>query len=329
MLTNHISRLAQNLTLCFTLLLLQSACTADNTPRVVVSIKPVHSLLSHITAGTEEPALLIDSPQSAHHFQLRPSQKRLLDQADLFIYSSDAIEGFVDNLKSTSGELEFIELAMIPDLKKLPIRRFNSPLHNDEDSHNEEDRQSDGDHAHGHQADFDGHIWLSIDNAKVIATYLTQRLSKLSPSHSEQYQLNLETLVKRLDKLKQNNQQLLANQKQQPFLVYHDAFQYFEQENQLQGAHFVTTSPEHKPGIKRVRELRKLIQQKQINCVFYEPPNIPPLIKVLSEGNLIKPAQLDPGGLLIPAGKQHYFDLLSQTAQTISKCLNTPKSKYP
>ena len=114
----------------------------------------------------------------------------------------------------------------------------------------------------------------------------------------------------------------MNNVKDNAYLVYHDAYQYFEEENQLTGAHFITTDPEHKPGIKRVRELRELIDNEKIQCIFYEPPNIPALLNTLTENKSVRLSAIDPAGLHIPMGKQHYFQLLQQTASALSNCLS-------
>jgi len=283
-------------------------CSADS-PEVLVSIKPLHSIISHITEGVSETKLLLENQQSPHHFQLRPSQKRLINQADIFFYSNNKLEAFVDNLKNSSDKLQFIELSNLKEINALPVRSFHAHDHtevnHDTDGHN-----------------IDGHIWLSINNAQQIARYVTQTLSALDPDNTARYRSNLNALLIKLDDLKQRNKELFSELKKQPFLVYHDAFQYFEVENGLMGAHFVTTTPEHTPGIKRIRELRKIIKTEAIQCVFYEPPNIPSLLKTLKEGASIQLAAIDPAGAQIKAGKQHYFTLMQTTASILSTCLS-------
>ncbi len=290
--------------------LLPSLSSAESA-NVLVSIKPLHSLISYITEGTNPTSLLLSQQQSAHHFQLRPSQKRLINKADIFFYSSDNIESFVPALKKTSKHLRFVALSELPGINTLPLRSFHShnTQHNlAQDNHDEEN--------------IDGHIWLSIENAKIIALRVTVILSMMSPEHTLRYRENLNKLIIKLEQLKQENNQTLKGIKNKHFLVYHDALQYFEVENNLDNAHFITTNPEHSPGIKRIRLLRKLIKEKNIQCIFYEPPNVPALLKTLTEEQSIKLTALDPAGLKILKGKAHYFQLLRQTASTLKECLN-------
>lgn len=304
MFSSHIRKLSHTLASIFLFVTPFASCQA-NTPDILVSIKPLHSLISHITDGVNQTELLLDKQQSPHHFQLRPSQKRMINKADMFFYSSNNLEGFVGNLKSSTDNLEFIELSSIAGLKTRSARSFHSHDGHDTDT-----------------SEIDGHIWLSIENSQHIARYVSKILSQRDPANTAHYQNNLLSLLSKLENLKKDNSTLLHTIKKQPFLVYHDAYQYFEIENNLSGAHFVTTSPEHTPGIKRIKELKHLIQTENIQCVFYEPPNIPSLLKTLTENSPVNLAAIDPAGSQLPAGKQHYFTLMQQTASILHTCLS-------
>jgi len=269
---------------------------------ILVSIKPLHSLISHITDGVNQNKLLLTQQQSPHNFQLLPSQKRLINNTDIFFYNNDNIESFVPALKNTTKNVEFIELSKVSGINALPVRSFHSHQH--------------------HESNYiDGHIWLSIENAKIIAKHVSQILSKRSPEHAELYKENLKSLLLKLNTLKQENLNLLSKHQDKAYLVYHDAYQYFEVENNLSGAHFVTSDPEHAPGIKRITALRKLIDTENIQCIFYEPPNIPALLYTLTEKKSVTLSAIDPAGLNIPMGKKHYFQLLRQTATSLDNCL--------
>lgn len=279
-----------------------SATNSHATPaQVVVSIKPLHSLVSQLTRGVNQTQLLLSQQQSPHDFQLRPSQKRMLNRADIFIYSSDSIESFVPALKNTQQDMQFIQLDKLPKIKVLPLRSFHS-------------------HQQNKSLHTDGHIWLSIDNAKIISRSISDILIKHSPENAKKYSANLNSLLLKLETLQQDNARLLRPYKNSAYLVYHDAFQYFEVENKLSGAHFVTSSPEHSPGIKRVKALRQLITDENIQCVFYEPPHIPALLHTLIENKSAKLFAIDPVGSQIPMGEQHYFTLLRQTATQLDAC---------
>jgi len=317
MLTNYKPLLVYSL-----LLLLTTLSSHAGTPNILVSIKPIHSLVSNITLGVTTPQLLLDKQASAHDFQLKPSQKRKLSQADLFIYSSNNIEGFVENLEQSRNKTRFIQISQLSGIEKLPNRGFNH--------HSEHDTEHSESNNHADAIDdqnVDGHIWLSINNAKYISHYLAELLIDLDPANKTIYQKNLQAFTLELDKIKNRNALLLKPVKHKTFLVYHDAYQYFEHENQLTDVSFVTSSPEVKLGIKRVIQLKELIQDKNIQCVFYEPPSIPPLLKTLTEERTVKLAPLDPIGSQLSAGTDHYLNLMQQTATQVYNCLNSTNGK--
>ena len=307
MLTNY-----KHVLFCSLLLLLTNFSSQASTPEILVSIKPLHSLVSNITRGVTTPQLLLNKQASAHNFQLKPSQKRLLSQADLFIYSSNNIEGFVENLQQSQSKTQFIQLSQLDGIEQLPNRGFS---HGHNEHHNEDGNN------------IDGHIWLSINNAKQISRHIAKLLIDLDPAHKDIYQKNLQTFTLELDKAKNINALLLKSIKHKTFLVYHDAYQYFEHENQLTNVMFVTSSPDVKPGIKRVRQLKKLIRDENIQCVFYEPPSIPPLLKTLTEDRSAKLVPLDPIGSQLNAGTDHYLKLMQQTASKVHSCLNSTNGK--
>jgi len=306
MFPSHQTRLLRYLLL----LLLLPFNSSASSPNILVSIKPLHSLVSHITQDVTSPQLLLDKQLTAHHFQLKPSQKRKLLKADVFIYSSNNIESFVEKLEHLQGKTRFVQASLLSGVAQLPNREFGHH-HSDHshDSHNE--------------SDIDGHVWLSINNAKQISLQLTRIFIELDPEHKQQYEKNSTVLISELNKLQQTNSLLLKATKDQSFLVYHDAYQYFEHENQITNTIFVTSSPEASPGIKRIKQLKQLIARNNIQCVFYEPPSIPPLLQTLTEDRLIKLVPLDPIGSQLDAGENHYFELMRQTATKLHDCLSS------
>jgi len=317
MLTNYKPTLIYSLLLLFT-----TFSSHASTPDILVSIKPLHSLVSNITLGVTTPQLLLDKQASAHNFQLKPSQKRKLSQADLFIYSDNSIESFVEKLEQSQNTTQFIQLSQLSGIENLPNRGFDQ--HNEHDAHHHEDTSHEN--AVNHQ-NIDGHIWLSINNAKHISRYLAELFIELDPAHKNIYEKNLVTFLLQLDKTKSKNTRLLKPIQHKTFLVYHDAYQYFEHENQLTNVKFVTSSPDVKPGIKRIRQLKKLIRDENIQCIFYEPPSIPPLLKTLTEDHSAKLVPLDPIGSQLGAGKDHYLTLMQQTASEVHSCLNSTNGK--
>ena len=295
--------------LFLSLLLSSQSIAADNTPplNVVVTIKPLHSLVASLMKGVIQPQLLLTSSQSAHHTNLRPSDYRKLADADIVFWAGASLESFIPAVeKKHQGHTQYISLIKTDGLTLLPIRGKQEHSH----------------HENHHSNHTDPHFWLSTINAKIIVSAITQKLIDADAVNSSLYLRNKEQTLARLNVLSERLTQKLENNTA-PFITYHDAYQYFENENKLTGAHFVTTSTEHSPGIKRIKDLKHLIDTENIQCVFYEPPNIPPLLNTLLEKKSVRLLPIDPAGTQIASGKTHYFELMSQTAKKIHGCLST------
>ncbi|MCW8854950.1 MAG: zinc ABC transporter substrate-binding protein [Gammaproteobacteria bacterium] len=274
-------------------------------PSILVTLKPIHSLVSNLTRGITQPRLLIDGIQSPHDFQLKPSDRRKIAHADIIVYVSDSIESYIPEISNT-----FNEQQMVIAVDKMPGIKLLAARSTDEHS----------DHHH-HHSDIDGHIWLSIDNAKAISHHLYTELISHDPEHQTIYLQNKNQLIEKLQQLKSGISDKLSTVKQKPYLTFHDAFQYFESEFELTGSHFVTSSPEHISGIQSIRRLKKLIYAEHINCIYYEPPQLPGIVHTLKENTSAHTLPLDPVGTGLQPGEDLYFELLDTIASQLGDCL--------
>ncbi len=136
-----------------------AAAWAADAPKVVASIKPIHSIVAAIMQGVGKPELLVNGAASPHTYSLRPSEARALQNADLVIYVSPELESFLDKpLKSLSSNAKVMELAEAKGVETLDMREggaFEPHHHGDahDDDHDHEDHDHDhhdGDHDHDH-----------------------------------------------------------------------------------------------------------------------------------------------------------------------------------
>jgi zinc transport system substrate-binding protein len=274
-----------------------------NTPDIVTTIRPIHSLVAGLTEPMSTPVLLIDEPQSPHQYHLKPSDVKKLNQADLVIYAGPQVESLMQKLFSRLPDKHVIAWSAIPGMTLYPGRA----LHPDD---------------HGHQEhDLDGHLWLSIENAKTFVRYLLPLLIELDSENSNLYRTNADKLIARLDRHQQIIREQLAGVADTPFLQFHDAFQYFEREFGLSGGHFFTSGAEHKIGIRRLREIRQAIVDTPIHCIYYEPPTVPPILRNLSIPHETQLLPLEPIGWEMTVGADLYFDLMDNIANQLAVCL--------
>lgn len=272
-------------------------------PDILASIKPIHALTQAITADISNTQLLIHGFQSPHDYYLKPSDRRKISQADIIIFASENIESFLPAIsRQNKPNQRIINLSNIKGIQLL------------------EARHQDAEHDHQHHS-LDGHIWLSVSNAEIIVSYLADTFARMDAEHAAQYTDNAKKILSRLSQLKARIQNQLNNQHTPRYLMFHDAFQYFEHEFQLSQAQFVTTSPDHISGVRRIQNLKQFIKQNSIQCIFYEPPEIPSIIHTLVDDEAIKILPLDPIGTHIDAGPQLYFTLIEEIASSLHQCM--------
>ncbi len=288
---------------------------AETLPRVVVTLKPIHSLTAFIMQGVAEPELLVQGGQSPHSFSLRPSDMRKLHQAQLVVWVGPDVESALSTLFNSGRlESEVVQLTELPDIHWLSPRR-------QEMWEARKNHQHSSDHAHAHEAEIDSHIWLSPRIASQIARQLTELLAELDQAHARQYRDNGERLQQRLQRLDRELDAQLNPVKGVPYIVFHDAYHYLEDRYGLNAVGSVSINPERQPGAHHVHELRTKISHLQARCVFSEPQFRPKLVETLVEGTQAGIGQLDPLGSDLEPGPEAYFQLMHQLADNLLQCL--------
>ncbi|MCW5721312.1 MAG: zinc ABC transporter substrate-binding protein, partial [Devosia sp.] len=106
-----------------------------------------------------------------------------------------------------------------------------------------------------------------------------------------------------------------------PFVVFHDAYQYFEARFGLDVAGTLTVSPDVMPGAARIEELRAKVQELGATCVFAEPNFQPAIVRTVIEGTDARAGTLDPEGSALAEGPDLYANLLRHLAAGLVDCL--------
>jgi zinc transport system substrate-binding protein len=314
-----------------------AASGATAAPDVVVSIKPIHSLVAAIMRGVGEPQLIVDGAASPHTYNLRPSNARKLEKADVVFWVGPGLEAFLEKpLEALASKATVVELEDAKGLEKLPFREggpFEAHDHGDEghdahDGHAEEEGAHDHghDHAEGHgdhdHGAYDTHLWLDPANAKAMAQTIETALIATDAGNAATYQANTKKLIDDLNALDAELKETVEPVKDKPFIVFHDAYQYFEHRYGVKTAGSITVSPETLPGADRVKQMQEKVRQLGATCVFAEPQFEPKLISVITEGTAAKSATLDPEAATLEPGPDLYFKLMRGIAGSLKDCLS-------
>ncbi len=257
-----------------------------NEVSVVASVKPLHAIAAAVMGGTGRPRLLVRGGASPHDYALRPSDAAALDDADLIIWVGDSFELFLAKpLEALAGEARVIELMSLSG------------------------------------SDKDPHIWLDPANAREIAMRLVAALSDLDPGNAAVYEANADEFSARLERLDEELRAQLAAIADVPYLVFHDAYGYFERRYGLARVGAVTINPQRKPGAQRIAALRQTIRVSGARCLFGEPQFQPALLATLIEGSDARIGILDPLGATLAPGPDAYFTLMRNLARDLRVCL--------
>ena len=310
------------LTFFFSVFWLISSANAE--VKVVTSIKPIHSLVSYIMDGVGKPDVIVDGYNSPHGFSLKPSHAKMLENADLVIWVGEDLEAFLEKpLQTIAKKAKNIELMDLKGIKKLEFREKNifeeHDDHKEKDGHKEHDdhKEKDGHEGHGH-GEHDPHVWLDPINAKVIIKEITNQLVQLDSKNSSIYKSNSKKALTEIDKLVKDIKKDLN--KDLRFVVFHDAYQYFENRFDINVLGALTVNIDVMPGAQQLSEIREAIEHEKVNCLFSEPQYNPAIIKSIAKDTNVKIGILDPLGAELDKGKNLYFDLLKNMSTSFKGC---------
>ena len=328
--------------------------------KIVVSINPIHSLVAAVMDGIQSPELLIKGVNSVHGYQTKPSDARLLESADVIVWIGATMEStLIASVSNLPESTAVIEVGTLHGLQLYETRESPEGEHRDEHEEHgdEEDHHGDEHEEHGHDEDghgeqmadthnedhddkygddhgddhsdeerhahgrYDLHIWLDIDNAKVITEQATEQLARIFPQDQAQLTSNMQRTLEKLDELEAELGSLSKSFLDSPYVVFHDAYQYLEKMLGLNNVGTVTVNPERAAGAKRLLELRETITETGALCVFKEPQFSPKILQIVTEGTDLKIGTLDPLGSDVEPGPNAYFEIMRNMVISLKECL--------
>ena len=320
-------------------LLTGSAALADS-PRVVADIAPVHSLVSRVMDGIGKPDLIVPNETSPHDYRLRPADAEALENAGLVFWMGEGLTPWMERaLESLSGEATIVELLALDETKTLPFREgalFDAHDHSEHDDHDDhddhghdkehDDHDDHDDHGHddhaGHDhGEFDPHAWLSTDNAKTWLNVIAAKLSSIDPTNAGGYFANASEAIVELDALDKEVDEMLDTVRGGKFIVFHDAYQYFETVYDFPASGAISLGDASDPGAARIAEIAKRIESENIQCVLSEPQFNANMVDNVMAGTEAKTEVIDPLGFGIEPGSSLYTKLIKGMATSLVNCL--------
>ena len=305
-------------------LLLSIVSLFVNTPlyaqvRIVATIKPLQMIASAITEGVNEPEVLIPSAQSYHHFVLRPSSVRAIDQSELLIWVGPELETYlVDTIEQQVPGKHVLQVLAIPGLV----------VHHagyDAEDNVEMIVPNEGAHA-GHQhisgTDIDPHVWLDTRNARLIAQAIMGQLVSIDPASSERYLSNLAGFERQLAGLELELATALQPSETPQYAVYHDAFRYFERQFGLRHDVVFVGSEDIQPGIRHMLALRDAVNERSIGCLMEDVTSQTATVDTIIGNKKITRIKADTTGQSLTSGPTAYIQLIENLANAFRQCFD-------
>ena len=299
---------------CLCLILALLALPVAAAPRVVTDIAPVQSLVAQVMQGVGEPVNILRPGASPHHHALRPSEAAALDTADVIFRVGGGLTPWLDRvLENLAGDARVITLIDVPGTIRHPAREMalfalQAPLQGADEGH---------DHDHG---GLDPHAWLDPENGKIWLDAIARALGERDPENAALYLQNAAAGKAGIDATMRTVAAILAPLESARFIVYHDAYQYFERRFGLSVVGAISVADARPPGPARLARLRDRLGGMKIDCVLAPPQSDPRVIAAVLDGGAARIAVLDPLGAGLARGPDFYTTLLTGMAEAIARC---------
>ncbi|MEP3245747.1 MAG: zinc ABC transporter substrate-binding protein [Sneathiella sp.] len=329
------------LALCLLASPIVSAQAAETTG-VLVSIAPLHSLVQGVMGKTGEADLLLSGYASPHDYQLKPSQVRAMQKANFVFYIGGGLETFLaKSFDTLPPHVRKISMSSKARLEILENREGGAWEAHDHSAHGHEGENEDDHKAEGHKEEAahkehdhhdhhddehaetdDHHFWLSPSNAKAMVKAIVQELARVYPENKSIYKENAKALIASISATDQKIAKDLESIKDVPYIVFHDAYQYFEKHYALTAVGSILLEPDEAPSVGRIQEIRGKLKETKAACIFQEPQFSDKLVKTVLEGTEARNGTLDPIGADIEPGPNHYIKTLENLAKNLKGCLS-------
>jgi len=242
---------------------------------IIASIKPLASLVQGVVGNSDEVKIIVNS-SDIHGFSLKPSSIRMINKAKIIFYIDDKFEVF---LAKALRNFRNTKVNVSQNIKIL-----------------------------GKTKDY--HIWLNTNNAKKIISTIEKELTKINPNNAKLYKENAIKVISKIKKLKQYISNNMKDVKSNPFVVYHNAYKYYENEWGLSNK-----GSFDRLSVQKIRYIQNIIKKNKINCMIVEP-NSKKLKNIFTDIQMI---EINPLGLNYD--KNLYFKMMENLSINFKKCL--------
>lgn len=285
-------------------LLAMSLPAQADQPHIVTSIHPLALVVKEIVRDDARVSTLVPADISPHHYSMRPSERRRLQQAERFVWLGPALEPFL------AGPLDD------PGLQRKSLA-LDDAEHTPEQDHGTHDH--DNHHSHG-PGQRDPHVWLNPDIVRSMLPTLVDSLSRLEGLDRSRLEANRRDFLDRLASTEKAIRERISGLPTMDVFTYHGAFDYFAAHFDVRIAGTLTVNPERNPGARHLAELQEKLRTAESPCLMTEPQFGTDWWEGLNIGQPVGVSHWDPLGAEVGIRPGGYTRFLGQLADALASC---------
>ena len=284
------------LILFFIIISILCGCSAQEPAQVAATTLPVYEFASRLCEGTDISVtrLVTESVSCLHDYSLNVEQVKAAEAAELIVISGAGLEEFMEDILSGKPTVDASSGIEILDCE----------------------HEHDGGHEHEHHHEVDSHIWLSPENAKVMARNICDGLSAQYPSHAGVFAENLASLLAELDDLQAYGEEQLASLSCRDMITFHDGFGYFAHAFDLHILEAVEEESGSEASAQELIHLISIVREHDLPAVFTETNGSTSAAEVIARETGIHTYALD-----MAMGGDSYFEAMYHNIDTIKEAL--------
>jgi len=270
----------------------------DGRPRAAVTISIIADMVGAVAGDAVEITSIVPIGGDPHVYEAKPSDARLVAEADIVFRNGAGLERWLDQLIDTG----------VDDQPVITVTDGVTPQ-----------VQTEGQYA----GDPDPHMWMDPQLAMAYVDNITEGLSELLPDQAGEFQANAQAYKERISQLDEEIRELVATipEDNRKLVTTHDAFRYF---GSRYGFEVIATiwgiSTEREPSADEVRRIVDAVRASGVPTVFVETTINPRLMERIATdagvevGTPLYGDSVGPEG----SGAEDYLGMMLANARSIA-----------
>ena len=285
------------------MLLMFAPARAGDAPNVVVSIKPLHSLVAALMQGVGAPQLLVDGGQTAFNIRLDEAKLKSLADADLVIWVGPELEGFLaEAMKHVTCKGKKLEMLSVEAFKVLPSRQIEGAR--------------------------DPFLWLDVRNAEAFVDVFHEALTSIDPGNAGIYAKNRRAVKARIAALDRKFEYGFRAVAAGEGWAYHNTQQYFSQSYALYLNGYLTHAPGQPADMAKLLKTRNAMAASGKSCLFTEAGMDKTGLELIASAPGVRVAELDSFATRLTPGPDLYETMMRNNFKVISECFEAIGAVY-